>query len=125
MFFYYNNSYLRETGEDDLYPLNREALDEAAMNEGIDGINWEKWDEHVNKVQHDIKKALKRYKKPHKGCRPPVSIVQYDKNGLKVREYEKIIDVVKRGFSPGGVSNAIRTGKLYRNKYYFKKKNEK
>ena len=121
MYFYNNNSYTRETGEDDLYPLTREALDEAAMNEGIEGIDWQKWDEHVHKVQKEIKKKLRAYKTPHKGCRPPVSIVQYDKNGLKVREYEKISDVTKRGFSPGGVSNAIKTGKLYKGKYYFKK----
>ena len=121
MYFYNNNSYIRETGEDDLYPLNREALDEAAMNEGIDGIDWQKWDEHVHKVQKEIKKKLRAYKTPHKGCRPPVSIVQYDKNGLKVRDYEKISDVIKRGFSIGGVTYAIKTCKLYKGKYYFKK----
>lgn len=119
MKYYNNNTYFREIPDEELIqPLTRETINNAAQKEGIE-INWHNWDKAVKRVR----KALsgRKYKKPHFGGKSSYTVVQYDKNMTVIRKYDRLSDVVTRGFKIASVANAIRTGRLFMKKYYFKK----
>ena len=121
MRYYNNNTYFREIPDEELIqPLTRETINNAAQKENIE-INWHNWDKAVKRVRKEIKDGLKNYKKPHFGGKSSYTVIQYDAQWRVIRKYDRLSDVVTRGFKIASVANAIRTGRLFMKKYYFKK----